>query len=296
MKCLVVLLTVLTAIYAKDLARLVPEENTAYGYLANIGIPEAERLRKAEEEYLVESYAKIIGGQPSQLGLIPYQAGLVVSIIGAEGVALCGGALISNRRALTAAHCWYDGRNQAWRFTVVLGSVTVFSGGLRIDTSSVVSHPEYSAQLARNDIAAIYLPDRVSTTPTIVPIALPSGIDLYNHFAGSSALASGYGVTSQSGSISLNQFLNYVNVPVISNAECLATFPRTLQPSNICTSGIGTKGACHGDSGGPLAVYRNNRWILIGINSFGSSEGCEAGLPTAFTRITSYMTFIYQNL
>lgn len=78
MKCLVVLLTVLTAIYAKDLARLVPEENTAYGYLANIGIPEAERLRKAEEEYLVESYAKIIGGQPSQLGLIPYQVSFTV--------------------------------------------------------------------------------------------------------------------------------------------------------------------------------------------------------------------------
>lgn len=67
------------------------------------------------------------------------------------------------------------------------------------------------------------------------------------------------------GSISLNQFLNYISVPVISNAECLATFPRTLQPSNICTSGIGTKGACHGDSGGPLAVYRNNRWILVSI-------------------------------
>ncbi|XP_063828705.1 collagenase-like [Ostrinia nubilalis] len=297
MKYLVVLLSAITAIYAMDLARLAPEGASVYGYLTNIGIPEAERLQKAEEEYLAaESGARIINGQPSQLGFLPYQAGLVVSIVGVVGVSLCGGALVSNNRVLTAAHCWFDGTNQASMFTVVLGSVTVFSGGTKIETSSVVSHPEFSVNPARNDIAVIHLPQRVSTTSIIAPIALPSGTELYESFSGNSAIASGFGMTSRSGSLTLDQFLNYVTLPVISNTECLTTYPSTLQTTHICTDGEGPRGTCHGDSGGPLAVFRNNRWILIGLSSFGPRESCEAGLPTVFTRVTSYMTFIYQNL
>lgn len=44
--------------------------NTAYGYLANIGIPEAERIRQAEEKGEV---SRIVGGVPASLGQYPYQ-------------------------------------------------------------------------------------------------------------------------------------------------------------------------------------------------------------------------------
>ena len=48
-----------------------------------------------------------------------------------------------------------------------------------------------------------------------------------------------------------------------------------------------------GDSGGPL-VYQESDGIYteVGIVSFGSSAGCTLGYPAAFTRVTSYLSWI----
>lgn len=45
--------------------------NTAYGYIKNYGIPEAERIRAAEEKYLEQT--RIVGGVPAGAGQYPYQ-------------------------------------------------------------------------------------------------------------------------------------------------------------------------------------------------------------------------------
>jgi secreted trypsin-like serine protease len=91
-----------------------------------------------------------------------FQAGLIIDLIGFNGNAVCGGSLISSNRAISAAHCWFDGINQAWRFTVILGSNLLFSGGTRLQTSVVVTHKKWTPSLIRNDIAVIYLPSEVS--------------------------------------------------------------------------------------------------------------------------------------
>nr|ADA83701.1 chymotrypsin [Helicoverpa armigera] len=264
-----------------------PEDITAWGYLTKFGIPEAEKIRSAEE---ASSASRIVGGSLSSLGQIPYQAGLVIDLSG--GQAVCGGSLISASRVLTAAHCWFDGQNQAWRFTVVLGSTTLFSGGTRIATSNVVMHGSWTPSLIRNDVAVIRLGTNVGTSNTIAIIALPSGSQINENFAGETALASGFGLTSDSGSISSNQALSHVNLPVITNAVCRSSFPLLIQDSNICTSGANGRSTCRGDSGGPLAVTRNSRPLLIGITSFGSARGCQVGSPAAFARVTSYISWI----
>ena len=43
-----------------------------------------------------------------------------------------------------------------------------------------------------------------------------------------------------------------------------------------------------GDSGGPL-TYNG---VQVGLTSFGSSLGCEAGQPDAFTRISYFRDWI----
>lgn len=88
------------------------------------------------------------------------QAGLVIDLSG--GTSVCGGAIVNTRRVLTAAHCWFDGRNQAWRITVVAGSLTLFSGGQRIASSSVEMHANWNPNLIRDDIAMITLPSAYS--------------------------------------------------------------------------------------------------------------------------------------
>merc|ERR1712098_378497 len=54
------------------------------------------------------------------------------------------------------------------------------------------------------------------------------------------------------------------------------------------------KGTCNGDSGGPLGYYdeTRERWIEVGIVSFGASAGCEVGYPSGFTRTNYYLDWI----
>ncbi|XP_028027455.1 brachyurin-like, partial [Bombyx mandarina] len=98
------------------------------------------------------------------------------------------------------------------------------------------------------------------------------------------------------GSIMPNQYLSRVNLEVIDNSMCSWVFPGILQPTNLCTSGVGGVGTCRGDSGGPLVITRNNRRILIGITSFGSGFGCEIGFPAAYARVTSFIDFFNKHI
>jgi len=48
-----------------------------------------------------------------------------------------------------------------------------------------------------------------------------------------------------------------------------------------------------GDSGGPLMLYTNNRWYIIGIVSFG--DGCSrANSGGIYTRVSAYHKWILQ--
>ncbi|KAJ8719672.1 hypothetical protein PYW08_011847 [Mythimna loreyi] len=263
------------------------EDITAYGYLSKHGVVLAERIRLAEEQ--AES-GRIVGGSLSSLGQFPHQAGLLAQFSGGQGV--CGGSLLRQNRVITAAHCWWDGQNRATSFTVVLGSINLFSGGNRQTTSNVIMHGSWNPSLIRNDVAMIRLNSNVGLSNTINVIALPSGAQLNENFAGDNAIASGFGLTRDGGSIASNQGLSHVTLPVITNSVCSASFPLIIQSSNICTSGAGGRSTCQGDSGGPLTVNRGGRPILIGITSFGSARGCQVGSPAAFARVTSFISWI----
>ncbi|KAJ8719664.1 hypothetical protein PYW08_011839 [Mythimna loreyi] len=264
-----------------------------YGYIQNHAIPLAEKIRAAEEQMVSQ---RIVGGNPSQLGDFPYQAGLLTKYEGLNGTGVCGGSLVSPNRIFTAAHCWYDGKNQAYIFTIVLGSVTLFTGGTRINSSTVVVHPNWSPLRARNDVAVIYLSTNVEFSKTISPIALPSGSQLSNNFEGVTAVASGFGWTTQGGPITTSQVLSHASLNVISNRICRFAFPLILQSSNLCTSSLEGASVCNGDSGGPLATNSDGKPILIGITSFGSGLGCAVGLPAAFARVTSFIEFFNKHI
>ncbi|PZC84923.1 hypothetical protein B5X24_HaOG200498 [Helicoverpa armigera] len=298
MKLLVVTVLALTVVSARHITLedvIELENNSAYNYLKKIAVPLAEQLRKAEEEGIRDP-SRIVGGQLASLGQFPYQAGLLLHLPGFSTPPFCGGILVNNRRILTAAHNLVDAVSSVTQITVVLGSTTIFTGGTRLTTNSFVLHENYNAATIRNDVAMINLRSAVSTSNIIAPIALPSGSQLNENFVGVTAVASGFGRTSDSGGVVANQRLSFVNVPVISNADCRSTFGGSLQDSNICTSGAGGRNICTGDSGGPLAVIRNNRPLLIGVVSFGSPRGCQAGFPSAYARVTSFMSWIQRRL
>ncbi|CAH4031446.1 unnamed protein product [Pieris brassicae] len=256
---------------------------TASNYHASIGIQEALRIRHIEEALDFDG-ARIIGGSDSRLGENPHLGGLIISL-NSGWSSVCGSSLLTNTKTVTAAHCWWDGNNQATRFTVVLGSVRLFSGGTRVTTANVVMHPQWNPRTASNDVAVITM-NHVNYNNNIRPIAMATG---NNNFVGTIAVAVGYGVTSDSQTgVSTNTVQRQVNLRVISNAECRRSYA-FIEDSILCVNTEGGRvSTCGGDSGGPLTVGGR----LIGITSFGHVAGCESGHPAAFARVTSFQRWI----
>ncbi|CAG4984073.1 unnamed protein product [Colias eurytheme] len=280
------LLVVLAGLLAVALAR--ETTTTAFNYHESIGIQEANRIQQAEAAIDFDG-SRIVGGSQSSQGAHPHLGGLVITLTNGF-TSVCGSSLISNTRAVTAAHCWFDGRNQARQFVVVLGTLTLFSGGTRITTSNVQTHQSWNWNSANNDVAIITI-NWVGFNNNIQAINLASGS---NDYAGTWAVAAGYGRTSDSQSgIPNNASQRNVSIRVITNAECRNTFgTRIVVASTLCTSGEGGRGTCGGDSGGPLYIGSGSGRTLIGITSFGSPRGCQAGLPAGFARVTSFNSWI----
>ncbi|XP_050347614.1 collagenase-like [Nymphalis io] len=267
------------------------EEKIFSNYHEEIGIPEAARIKLAEDAQDFDG-SRIVGGQASSLGAHPHLGGLVITLTdGRQSV--CGSSLLTNTRAVTAAHCWRHGRTQARQFTVVLGSIRLFAGGVRVNTNNVQVHASYNEQRLHNDIAMISM-SHVGYTNHIQRIPIASGS---NSYAGTWATAAGFGRTADNVGISSNQAKRHVNMQVITNAVCANTFgSSTVIASTLCTATTGGQSTCGGDSGGPLAIGSGSSRTLIGITSFGSAAGCTRGFPAAFARVTSFASWINARL
>ncbi|XP_072947028.1 collagenase-like [Epargyreus clarus] len=254
-----------------------------YNYHEEIGIPEATRI-KAVEESMDFDGSRIVGGSGSNVGQWPFFGGLLIAMTDGR-TSVCGSSLLSNTRAVTAAHCWRHRTSQARQFTVVLATNRLFSGGTRIVTNRVEMHGSWNDNNLNNDIAIITI-NHVAFTANINRINLPTGTANY---VGTSAVAIGFGRTADGVAGANNQNLNHVTLTVISNDECRRTFGDSIIASTLCTSGAGGRSTCSGDSGGPLMIAGPT---LIGVTSFGSILGCQRGFPAGFARVTSFAVWL----
>ncbi|XP_075976793.1 collagenase-like [Anticarsia gemmatalis] len=278
-------LSIVIALAALALA----EEPIQLYYHENVGIAEAARIKRAEQAHDFDG-SRIVGGSAAALGAYPFLVGMVITLT-SGGTSVCGSSMVRNTRAVTAAHCWRDGRNQARQFTMVFGSARLFSGGTRVATSRVEVHASYNSNTLANDVAIVAF-DHVAYTNVIQAVALPGGSLLSSNFAGTWAQAAGYGRTSDSAGISTNQVQSHVSLQVLTNSACQQFFGNIVVGSTLCTSGAGGVGTCGGDSGGPLVVTSGGQRVLIGVTSFGSSRGCQVGWPAGFARVTSFASWI----
>ncbi|XP_072946729.1 brachyurin-like [Epargyreus clarus] len=261
-----------------------------YDYHEEIGIPEAARIKAGEESVDFDG-SRIAGGTASRLGQWPFMVGLLIQLVDGR-TSVCGSSMLSNTRAITAAHCWRHRTNQASFFTLVFGSERLFFGGTRINTNQVEMHASYNQNNLNFDIAMIRMAF-VPYSTTINRINLPSGSATY---AGVVATAVGFGRTGDgaAGNINNNQFLSHVNLQVITNLDCQRVYgTSSVIASTLCTSGAGGRGVCGGDSGGPLMISGP---ILIGVAKFAAASGCTLGLPAGYARVTSFTSWIWARM
>merc|ERR1712037_450321 len=156
---------------------------------------------------------------------------------------------------LTAAHCCAG---------QVPATMHIVAGGIKLNNfeneeetrnlEHIIGPPDYSSATISNDACLLKLKEPFEWTEFIQPIALPA--PMQETAAGSMATVTGWGTLSE-GTLGLPNVLHKVDVPVVSDEDCKASYGAagvdSVADSMIC-AGLpeGGKDSCQGDSGGPF--------------------------------------------
>ncbi|XP_055625771.1 venom serine protease-like [Toxorhynchites rutilus septentrionalis] len=235
----------------------------------------------------------IVGGESTKPNEFPMMAALID--LESRGLT-CGATVITNRHALTAAHC-LNGRMIA-NTALLVGDHNMSSG---TDTphaklmliSSFIVHSEYNSVIKRNDIALVRTAVQIEFNAGVGRACLPfvfTGDDL----AGADVEALGWGTIDFGAPLA--QDLQKVTLQVISLSSCrdrLKDF-NTVQENQLCTY-TATKDTCQYDSGGPLLYTDQNAAssYVVGVTNYGIS--CASRYPSVSARVASYLDWIEAN-
>ncbi|VVC37366.1 Hypothetical protein CINCED_3A008244 [Cinara cedri] len=247
--------------------------------------------------------SRIKGGINAELGALPWMAALGYRFLRQPNHIMwkCGGALITDRHVLTAAHCI-----EPTLVIVRLGDLDLnpsMNDGaepISVAIEQITQHEHYSKNdITNNDIALLKLTNSISFSKFIQPICLPIMPEIRSKMLVNLVpFVAGWGVTSYRGPISTA--LLEVQVPILDISECKKAFSKhgVLVDDHkvICAGELGGgKDSCQGDSGSPLMWLSSNQYYLIGLVSFGFRCG-EAGYPGVYTRISNYIEWIEDKL
>ena len=238
----------------------------------------------------------IVGGSaaaPGQLGWTSF----VAVFQGDDPFATCTGSLVGERVVITAAHCVLqeDGPDAGeplpdLGLLVVTATNDVDDPSAPVQGVTTVYTAAYDPPTSQNDLAVLVLDE--PSPGRAIPLVRPDQAGAV--VPGAPAVASGWGVTTPSGS-DVPSLMRFATLPVLSDQTCAADWP--VMPdaflfnaaTNLCAGyQAGGIGACSGDSGGPLALDTPAGPLLIGATSWGGVPCAQPGEPTVFTRISAF--------
>ncbi|XP_029405629.2 trypsin [Bactrocera dorsalis] len=238
---------------------------------------------------LTEYDSKIFGGSPVAITSAPWQVSvrlLLFEIQLGQGH-ICGGAVITSRLIITAAHCLiYPNTTQPIyrlpsEFTVVMGSIyleEVTPYTLQYNVQQLVPHPEFSLTPLQNDLALLFIDGKIPANyPTVASIAINQmAVD-----AGVNCSVTGWSIVAKG--VNWPVLLAAV-LPVISTQQCNSSYSGQISAGMICAGNQSNNGtnAFQGGSGGPLVC--NGK--LSGIVSW------DSGYPEVCTNLSAYYNWI----
>ncbi|MEV7003996.1 serine protease [Streptomyces sp. NPDC093982] len=233
----------------------------------------------------------IIGGTQVPKDAYPFTTAIVAKGQGsARDRQFCGGSLVAPDTVMTAAHCLIDYEHKPInpKFLQVVVGRTVLSdpdhGQVRnITRNGVLVHAHYLEGQSAYDMAFLQLDKPVTG---ISPVLLPTqGTDALLR-PGHEATVVGWGNTDTE-LINKPDRLRQVQVPILSHAECRASYDAYDRTINFC-AGVEGKDSCQGDSGGPIFQKIPGREVPILMGSVAYGDGCGAqGAPGVYTSASS---------
>lgn len=231
------------------------------------------------------SDTEVIGGRPADDHR--FMAGLLFN--GSETTA-CGGAFVTPRVVVTAAHCISDGE------TIQVRPGSGEGDALELDVLATIVHPQFNSATMQNDVA-ILLVESAPANANIIPIPLNRSATFPRNETSSLVTVIGRGNVSSFGSY-FDEVLRQVDVPVVPTATCADSYDSQRITSGVICAGravTGGQDSCQGDSGGPLVAAANGQLHLVGIVSWG--EGCaQVDNPGVYTRVSSVAPWIEEQI
>ncbi|KRT85575.1 Trypsin, partial [Oryctes borbonicus] len=220
---------------------------------------------------------RVVGGTNAPAGAFPN----IVSVRSAGGAHFCGGSILNSVNILTAAHC-IIGRTTA-NTGVLAGTNTLNSGGITRGSSRLILHGSYNPNTLANDIAVIRLGTALAMGGNVQQVSLNTA-----NTGAVAAILAGWGRTATNSGIPNN--LQQLNTQTLTHAQCQQSWGGSVSTLQICAFIGSGRGACNGDSGGPL--YQSSNRAQLGVVSFGRAGGCAIGWPDVYARVSSYINWI----
>ncbi|CAH0403406.1 unnamed protein product [Chilo suppressalis] len=261
---------------------------------------------------------KITGGTATSIDQYPWLT-LIEYVKDNQIKLLCGGALISGRYVLTAAHCLvggvlelgtprnvrlgeYDTTNSGEDCVAVeggAGATDCADPALIVPIERTIPHLQYSPQTRRNDIGLIRLSQMAPFTDFIRPICLPTSDMTITPPRNFKLYAAGWGAINATHSKSTVKL--HVDLPFVTQDSCQAAYSQSrrkaaLWQGQLCAGGEKDKDSCKGDSGGPLMFENGRTWEVIGIVSFGPTPCGIEDTPGVYTKTYEYISWIRSNI
>ncbi|XP_063908413.1 serine protease easter-like [Zophobas morio] len=261
---------------------------------------------------------KIVGGEKTGIDEFPWMALLEYKRSNGSKYFNCGGALISKRYVLTAAHCInriltgvrlgeHDITTERDCVKTELGEDCA-PPPIDIPVEDTVVHEGYVKDDTNqyNDIALLRLAREVSVTDYVRPICLPTKDEEFSKsYVGEKLHVAGWGMTDNT-KMSTSSVKLKVKLPVRESSYCENTFRRynfklTLKDIQLCAGGEKGKDSCKGDSGGPLMTVRLDKlkaiqWYAVGVVSFGAQPCAMENWGGVYTRVSKFVPWIKSKL
>ncbi|XP_044265790.1 CLIP domain-containing serine protease 2-like [Tribolium madens] len=260
---------------------------------------------------------KIIGGRKTEIDEFPWMALLERERSNGTREFVCGGALISNKYVLTAAHCAV-----LKLVSVRLGEYDIKSDvdcikGLNVDDidcapppinipiEEKIIHERYNVPRSvneYNDIALLKLKDSVKFSDYIKPVCLPIFPEKSFYKSANFTIA-GWGETENK---TMSNVKLKVELPLKNRLHCheaysIYNYKLNLSEGQLCVGGTKGKDSCVGDSGGPLMNANRNKnndlvWYVVGIVSYGSKMCGSEDFPGIYTNVSNFVPWILSKI